>query len=94
MARRIKIIQDPEILIDEYYHRLNYDNKDTMFMRYFRERTGIQIKPGEYPDAYDSPEEQFLIIIQCRLQDCWEIFKQPGVREEFAMECLLGDIRR
>ena len=93
--RRIEIMQDQDDLIEEYAHRLNYDHKDWLFLSYVASRTGILATAGEeLLDPNNIPEYEFLLIVQCRLQDCWEIFKQPGIREEYAMRKLLEDGRR
>lgn len=92
---RVEIMQDPDKLMDEYAHRLNYNYKDALFMQYFRDRTGVQIPTGDPDvDPYRTDGKQHIIITQCRLQDCWEIFNQYGVRQEYAMQKLLEEGRR
>ena len=71
---RVAIIQDPDILIDEYLHKLSYDLENVGFTQYFTERTGYCEPPIGWPEPYEEPDQQHRVITQCKLQDCWEIW--------------------
>ena len=91
---RKHIIQDPDELMEKYAGNLTYDVNDRLFMAYFRYRTGIQMKGGEQPDRYYNGSEMFMMILQWRLQDCWELLHQPGFREKFAIERLKKGLKK
>lgn len=92
--RRVEIMQDSDDLEEEYAHRLNYDHTDPVFLKYFTSRTGHVETPEYAPDPMDTDVSYCTLIAQCRLQDCWDIFKQPGIREEFLIKMLIKEGKR
>ena len=87
MLRR-NIIQNPDDLEDLYTHKLNYDLTSPGFVQYVTERTGIA-DSHKWLDCYAEAEHQHQLITQCKIQDCWELWNQPGYKQQYFMRKLL-----
>ena len=87
---RVTIIQDIDELTDLYAHRLDYDLGSPGFAKYVTERTGI-CESHKWVDCDGEPVHQHQFITQLKIQDCWEIWNQPGYKPIYYMAKLIQD---
>lgn len=69
------ICQDHDILlgIDSF----SFDLSDNKFVKYFMQRTGIQLDLSKENDNFLEHENNY--ILKCRLQDCWIIYEMKKI---------------